>query len=205
MITVDWAELKAFVDARDLSIQFVELSNKYILRAFDSYFILGLELAKESPASSDQADFENNYKAAGNKTLKHISNLPFDAKKLPDGKSLYRKVHGVKKTLSGDTTFDLVVPYDNAKITGVEVVWAPAGLQCDMKVYDTPTGTISTIPNLMLNQYGFDVGLGKDFYEENSNYDADLIKDMKIECLVKNPASLTDEICVNFILHEVKL
>lgn len=205
MITVDWAELKTFVDARGLSIQFVELSNKYILRAFDSYFVLGLEMSKEAPASSEQTDFENNYKAAGNKTLQHSSNLPFDAKKLPDGKSLYRKVHGVKKTLNGDTTFDLVIPYDNAKITGVEVVWAPVGLQCDMKVYDTPTGTISGFPNLMLNQYGFDVGLGKDFYEENSNYDADLIKDMKIECLVKNPASLTDEICVNFILHEVKL
>lgn len=204
MITVDWSELKNFVDAREVSIQFVELSSKYILRAYDSNFILGLELAKETPASSEQTDFETNYKSLGNKTLKHNSNLPFDAKKLPDGKSLYRKVHGVKKTLSGDTTFDLVIPYNFAKITGVEVVWAPAGLQCDMKVYDTPTGTISTIPNYMLNQYGFDVGLAKDFYEENSNYDADLIKDMKIECLIKNPNNLTDEVCINFILHEVK-
>ena len=74
----------------------------------------------------------------------HVSGQPaFADKTTSDGKSLFRRVHGVKKTLSGDTTFDLVIPYDQCKINAIEIVWAPAGLQADLKVYDTPTGTIT--------------------------------------------------------------
>ena len=117
---------------------------------------------------------------------------------------LFRRVHGVKKTLSGDTVLELVVPYDQCKINAMEILWAPECIQADLKVYDTPTGTISTFPNAMLNQFGFDAGVAKDFYVETSQYDADLIKDMKIEVTLKNPENSTKDVCVNFILHELK-
>lgn len=129
---------------------------------------------------------------------------PFADKVTSTGLKLYRRVHGVKKTLSGDTTFDIVVPYSQCKINAIEILWAPAGLQADLKVYDTPTGTISTVPNYMLNQFGFDAGIAANYYEEASNYDADLIADMKVEVTLKNPNNATDEVCVNFILHEMK-
>lgn len=137
----------------------------------------------------------------------------FAAKTLPDGRKLFRRVHGVKKTLSGDTKFELVIPYNQCKVNAMEIVWAPEGLQADLKVYDTPTGAITAtlaatnytaIPNFMLNQFGFDAGVAKDFYEEASQYDADLIKDMKLEATLKNPGNSTKEVCVNFILHEIK-
>lgn len=199
---VDWDDLKDFIDARGVSPQYIETDNYYSIAGIDGPFVLSCKLIKNGGA--DQTAFEASYKAAGNKKLEYLQNLPFDSKKLSDGKSLFRRVHGVKQTLSGDTDFDLVIPYNQCKINGLEIVWAPAGLQVDLKVYDTPTGTISTVPNYMLNQFGFGTGVAKDFYEETSNYDADLIKDMKVKCTILNPDSLTDTICVNFILHEVK-
>jgi len=137
---------------------------------------------------------------------------PFADKQIGD-KKLFRRVHGVKKILNGDTTVSLVIPYVQCKINAIEIVWAPIGLQADLKIYDTPTGAITStlaatgytaIPNFMLNQFGFGAGVAKDFYSESSNYDADLIQDMKVEVTLTNPSNHTDEVCVNFVLHELK-
>ena len=136
-------------------------------------------------------------------TVNVSSSPPFSDKTLADGRKLFRRVHGVKQTLSGDTDFILTIPYAQCKINGLEVVWAPAGLQVDLKVLDSTTGTYSTIPNYELNQFGFATGIAKDFYAETSNYDADLYLNMQVKCTIINPDSLTDTICVNFILHQV--
>jgi len=128
---------------------------------------------------------------------------PFASKLLPGGKKLFRRVHGVKATLSGDTDFILTIPYAQCKINGLEIVWAPVGLQVDLKILDSTTGTYTTIPNYQLNQFGFATGIAEHFYTETSNYDADLYINMQVKCTILNPDSLTDTICVNFILHEV--
>lgn len=67
---VDWSQLKAFVDSRKLSIQYVELNNLYWLKAYDGPFMLETSVYKKSPADdpSDQKDFEDNYLADANKT-----------------------------------------------------------------------------------------------------------------------------------------
>lgn len=67
-ITVDWNEIKTFVDARDISIQFIEFDNRYTLAAFDGTFSLVSNLFKKDPRSADQIDFEDNYKAQGNRS-----------------------------------------------------------------------------------------------------------------------------------------
>lgn len=64
---VSWTELKSFADSRKLSIQWIDLFNRYYLSAFDGYFALQCNLLKT--AGDDQTDFENNYKNAGNKLL----------------------------------------------------------------------------------------------------------------------------------------
>lgn len=144
--------------------------------------------------------------------VSEIAKQPFAAKEL-NGKKLFKRVHGVTAVLNGETKIELVVPYNECKINTIQILWAPEGLTGDFKVYDTPTGTISgaspatgytAIPNLMLNQFGHNVGIGKDYFEETSNYDADLIKDMKLELTLYNPNLETKTICVNFILHELK-
>lgn len=131
------------------------------------------------------------------------SNYPFSSKILPDGKKLFRRVHGVSQTLTG-TTGDILfnVPYNNCKITGIEIMGADLGDKISMYVLDTPTGTISGVPNYMLNQFGFNVQIATGLHGYHSNYDADLIKDMIIK--VSYDAVTADRtIYMNIFLHDV--
>lgn len=134
------------------------------------------------------------------------SSTPFANKTLPDGKKVYKRVHGVSETLqSGQTNIDFVIPHDACKITGVEIIAGIHGDKVNFKVYDTPTGTISGYPDVLLNQFGFNVYMAEGLHKELSNYDADLIKDMKVslEYDAKDTGA-EREVYVNFILHEVK-
>ena len=142
-----------------------------------------------------------------------IQSQPFASKEI-DGKKLFKRVHGVcVDCVEGLNLFDLVVPYNEIKLNKIEIMWAPEGCTTDFKVYDTPSGTITAtleatgntaIPNFMLNQFGFGAGVSKDKYEEHSEYDADLIKDMKLSCELTVPTGGAKKICVNFILNELK-
>ena len=138
-------------------------------------------------------------------SLVKSSNQPFADKVLPNGKKLYTRVHGVSASVSGTPdNIDFVIPYDNCKLTGIEILNGLVGDTCNLKVLDTPTGTISGVANYMLNQFGFDVNVNKDFYKRESAYDADLRKDMKIRIEYESIAALPANVFVNFILHEVK-
>lgn len=127
---------------------------------------------------------------------------PFASKEV-DGMKLYKRVHGITLDCTvGLNAFDLVIPYNQAKLNKIEIMWAPEECVADFKVYDTPAGTISTIPNYMLNQFGFGIGVAKDLHIEASEYDADVIKDMKLSCELTTP--IAKKICVNFVLNELK-
>jgi hypothetical protein len=133
------------------------------------------------------------------------SNYPFASKILPNGKKLYARVHGIQASVSGDAyTIDFVIPYNDCKLTGIEIIGGNTGDTINLKVLDTPAGTISGIADYMLNQFGFDVNVSKDFYERDSAYDADLIKDMKIRIEYDSASTLPIPVYINFILHEVK-
>lgn len=108
MLVVNWSDFKAFVDARFLSVQYVDFGNKYYLLAIDSHFSLECHLNKTNDAG-DVTDFENNYKAAGNKTLdkKTALGLPVFAPEEADGTNFEAKVsHDFtdKTTWWGDST-----------------------------------------------------------------------------------------------------
>jgi len=125
------------------------------------------------------------------------------ASKTIDGKGLFKRVHGVRiMTAIGVNTIEFVIPYNQCKITGVELIGASSCDLIDLEVYDTPTGTISTIPNYKLNQFGFAVNVAKDYYAHRSEFDSDLIKDMKIK--VNIDAQAVGYIGLNLILNEVK-
>lgn len=81
MLEVTWADLKAFVDARFLSIQWADISGRYYLRAYDGPFVLSLSMLKTSPASDDQTDFETNYKTKGNASFSDIDGTPLARQK----------------------------------------------------------------------------------------------------------------------------
>lgn len=130
----------------------------------------------------------------------------FTSKSLPNGKKLFKRVHGSQASvLPGQTIeINLIVPYNESKINEIDVVGGNTGDTCNFKVYDTITGTISGIPGYMLNQFGFNVNVSKDFYKQESSYDADLIKDMKLQVQYTNNSLASTTIGINFILHEVK-
>lgn len=137
------------------------------------------------------------------KVVSQYQTPPFAAKVVPDtGKKLFKRDTGVAyPVVVGNTDCDFVITYPNAKITGVEIIGAELGDWCDFEVYDTPTGTISTVPNYKLNQFGYNVYLSKDYYERMCQYDADLIQDMKIRVKYNSVSSKT--IYINFIIHQV--
>lgn len=66
---VDWSIFKQFVDSRSLSIQWIDLTNQYWLKAFDDSFSLECYLDKSVPDTTNIDDFEANYKTNGNKRL----------------------------------------------------------------------------------------------------------------------------------------
>lgn len=130
---------------------------------------------------------------------------PFTSKVLSDGRKLFKRVHGIQNTITaGQTGFvSFIIPYTQAKVTGLEILGSKHGCTGNFNVYDNASGTISTIPNLKLNQFGFDVNIQADFHIEESTYDADLILGMKLELEFTNNTNEDLLICGNFILHEV--
>ena len=133
-----------------------------------------------------------------------IKSNPFGSKTI-NGKKLFRRKHGKFNTIAAGQSgvIEIVIPYDSCKINMAEILNCAIGDTVDFKVYDTPAGTISTVPNYMLNQLGFDCELPDGTFKDKSEYDADLIKDMKIEVTYKNNGSEARRVGVNFTLHEV--
>ena len=128
-------------------------------------------------------------------------------------KSLFKRVHGVSITIAAGVTgyLDFVIPYNTVKFTGAEIFGVQKGDQLDFLVLDTPTNTVSGLDvptygaNFLLNQFGFNVkmpAVGE--YKNTSQYDADLIKDMVIECAYKNNGNAAITIDMNVEIHEVK-
>lgn len=119
-------------------------------------------------------------------------------------KSLYKRIHGKSfAVVNGTTNLDFSVPYNNAKVESIEIINGELGDKLNFKVLDTPTGTISGIPNLMLNQFGFDVYMdGSGYYEQRSQYDADVILDMQFR--IEFTTTTAKTVYINYILNEVK-
>lgn len=131
---------------------------------------------------------------------------PFNNKYLPDGKKLYRRKHGKKETCpaNGSVNIDMIIPYGHCKIDEVEVVGCSSGDTVDLTVLDSEEGSYSGQPNLMLNQFGFDVNLSEGYYSDSSNYEADLYVGMVMRVTFKNSSSEPVEVGANYVLHEVK-
>lgn len=138
---------------------------------------------------------------------------PFGEKVLPDGKKIFRRVHGHSGSVQDTpTNIDFVVPYAKCKILGVEILNAKLGDKANFQVLDTADGLVqqsmgvpagSITPFLQLNQYGFDVFIRPDSALYPSKYDADLIGGMVLR-MAYDPVDVEARtIYINFDLHEV--
>lgn len=138
----------------------------------------------------------------GAKDVKVAYEPPFASKTVGTLK-LYTRTHGQRFDLvQGSNNLDFVIPYAQCKFNGLELTGAQEGDKVTLQVLDTPTGTISGVPNYLLNTFGTDVNVAKDFYSRESKYDADMIQNLKIR-LVYNSISAKN-IGVNYMLHELK-
>lgn len=124
-------------------------------------------------------------------------NSPFASKEIPGG-SLFTRVHGIAPALIAANTeheFSFTVPYTHAKLTCVEIIEDASAIS-NLTVNHPLAGE--------LNQFGFDVNIGKNVYKRESAYDADLFQGLILKIKVKNETAESKKFGVNIILHEVK-
>lgn len=200
MLNLNWPDFKNLINNTQASIFHVETSNSYKIFLNLNGLIVTCIIAKD-----EATEFETSYKSISNKNNANVINSPF-AMKAAGTKKFFMRIHGVSAEVqSAPNNIDFVVPYNTCKITGVEIVGGELGDKVNLKVLDTPTGTISGIANHILNQFGYNVNLSKDYYKYESAYDADLIKDMKIRIEYDAKDELSPKtVYINFILHELK-
>jgi hypothetical protein len=131
--------------------------------------------------------------------------LPFASKELPNGKKLKRKTHGITFTIPANDTITVpfTIPHTWAKMNEVEVIGAPEGVIATMNVKDTAAGTYSTIPNHILDSFGYDVNIAKDYWKGRSEYDADVYSGMVLEFVIENTSAVSKTVGINIVLHEV--
>jgi len=208
-IKLNWQDFKTTIIDKNLGIQYYVKGIFYYLIAFDANLTFTCEIEQNTPRSSEQIDFEDNFKLLSTTNSNITNNVlvsgqnPFASKVLPNGQKIFKRVHGVKHVLSSATdVIRFTVPYTQCKITGIEILGANFGDTANFNVYDTSSGTLSTIPNFKLNQFGFDVNIKPSHHVENSEYDADLIQGLVLE--VEITGITGQEVLINFILHEVK-
>jgi len=133
-----------------------------------------------------------------------IQESPYKKKTVDEGK-LYKRVHGTTVVCTdGANTIDFDITYSHVKITELEIMWAPEGVTVDLLILDDDSGTYSTIPNYLLNQFAFNANVAKDTYRHHSTYDADLYIGMTISVVLYLPVGTAKTIGINFGLDEVK-
>ena len=193
-----WPAFKTFVTSRNLSIQWLDLTDFYYLKALDGFFSIECMITQDG--GDDCVDFETNFKAKGNMPIGSAS--PFASKNLGT-KRLFKRVHGVRQNVTeGSNDIIFTIPYAWAKITGLEVIDGESGDTVCLHVLDTTTGTYSTVPNYELNQFGFDVNVAKDCYAYHSEFDADLYINMQVKIVYSSKSAKS--VGINLILNEVK-
>lgn len=202
MFTVSWEEMKDFINTKDAEFQFLEMPNDYIVVARDSWFELRCFLTKENPRNAEQVDFEDNFKSLAGKLDKPVKQSSFTAKE-EGGKKLFTRTHGSTFTLAvGANDCVFTVPYPQVKFNALEIVGCEKGDVVSLQILDDDSGTVSTVPNYVLNQFGFSVGVPDGFYIRESKYDADLFYGLKVKVIYESVSA--KDVTINYVMHELK-
>lgn len=152
------------------------------------------------------------YKAAGASAISYllgtsqevtIASSPTFTAKTVGALKLYTRATGkVHPVVVGANNLLFSIPFANMKFNGLEIINAKAGETVNLKVLDTITGTVTTVPNYVLNQFGFDLNLPEGFFRWLSSYDADLFQGLQI--LLEYTAIEERDLRVNYVIHELK-
>lgn len=166
-------------------------------------------IAKSDTGSDDITDVNTaiDFLKGALPTSVSSTNTPFASKVLPDGSKLFERKHGVAgSSVAAGTSVSTVytITYTNCKITAVEVIGGNENDQVDFEILDTVTGTVTTIPSALLNQFGFGVFITAGKYKEESRYDADLFVGLQLRMTYTNNSNSAVTPNFNVTLHEVK-
>ena len=196
----DWTQIKNLVQTSSWVLSAVPDDGGHLVYASNGTMTYETYLSTGSSDHTEMLTFNPNTGISATELP------PFGSKKLPNGQSLFRRIHGLKldlDTSGSDQKVTFTVPYGSAKITSTEIIGASLGDRIDFKVLDTASGTVTTVPNYMLNQFGFDVYPSEGRYEQKSEYDADLFLGLQLEITVKPMDSVARPVYFNLVLHEV--
>jgi hypothetical protein len=210
MIEVRWSIFRDFVNQKKAHMECIEANDTYYLYAFSGPMFITCALYKLEP-SDDLTEFEASYKAACNKprdtngyTVQRPT--PFAGKMVEDHK-LFRRKHGTSiSSPAGQTAnLDVVIPYTRCKVNKAELIGCSMNDSVNLKVLDNAQGSISGtgIPNVLLNQFGFNVRMPDGYYTDKSEYDADLYQGMIVRIEYTNNSANTVTISVNVTLHQM--
>lgn len=207
MFELPWSIFKSFVDDRGLSIQWINNDTTYFMWAYDGPMAFRCAIYQDGGA--DQLAFEATYKALGNKRV--ISNVAAVSTASIGSrvvlinnvyKTLYQRVCGIQAAVAvGANTISYTIPFSWVRFFGVELFNGEALDYTDFKIYDTAGGAYSGVPNQLLNQFGYNANVAKDYYVRTANFDADLYIGMIIKLTYNSVSAKT--IGLNFLLNEV--
>jgi hypothetical protein len=198
---VIWSEFKKFVDNRKCSIQYVEVKKNYWMKAISGSFEIECFIPID-PTNEDTSVFLDLYLEYSNK-LTVPKNSSFTSKTTDDGNKIYKREHGIQYDLTvGENTILYTIPYPWVKVTGLDVMNGEVLDIIDVLVLDSIEGSYSSIPNYVLNQFGFNVNLSQGMYSCQSTFDADLFIGMQIKVVYNSQTA--KKIGLNFSLNEVK-
>lgn len=210
-LKVTWSELKAFVQARSLSVQWFVNNGLYWLAAVDGAVELSTQITIQNPtpSGSDQADFETNFKPTGNQSPVANSAVqsqpPYGAKTVVVSgvkHSLFARFTGFQQAVTeGSNTISYVASYPWVKVVGIEVVNCTALDTASMLVYDNAQGTYSGVPNKLLNQFAFTMNMPDDFYVRMAHFDMDLYQGMTIQFVYTSVSDKT--VGINILMDQV--
>lgn len=196
-----WTNFKILLTTYSCNFFYVDLGTIYIIKLVHGPIEAHCEIVKSTPESTDQTDFETNYKAQGNAHPVASFSPAFSAKTFED-KDLYKRITGIQENLTiGANTITFTIAYPWVKITGIEIINGSALDFVSMEVLDSTTGQYSGTPNKILNQFGFTVNISENYYKYDSEYDADLYEGMQIQLTYTSTSAKT--IGINFLINEV--
>lgn len=203
-----WAEFKALMTTKLLQIQYYETNLNYEIFASEAgVFVWNISLLKDGGA--DVLDFEANFKSNANKQqimVSQVLSLPaFGAKTIVAAgvvKKLFARYIGIQQALTtGVNEIIYTATFPWSKMIGIEVVNSEALDAADLKVYDTPSGIYSGVPDKLLNQFSFSNNIPKDYYVRMAQFDADLYQGMVLKVTYTSVGNKT--VGINLILNEV--
>lgn len=112
--------------------------------------------------------------------------------------------NGFSGTIAGSSTdnIDFVISSES-DMSGVEILGADIGDKVQMQVIDDASGTYSTIPNYVLNQFGTNWYVRPDIFVKDLPYSARVYPGMIVRFVYENTSVDSKTLYINLDLHRV--